>query len=148
MIIAQIDTDLKNAMKEKNELKLATLRMLKAAIKNKEIEKKVKALSDDEVLEAVQKQIKQRRDSIAEFQKANRKDLADKESGEIAILEHYLPKQLSQEELKGLIQETIKTLGATSKQDVGRVMKEVMPKVKGRADGKQINQVALSLLGG
>ena len=148
MLLERIDTDLKTAMKEKNTLRLETLRMLKAAIKNKEIEKKVKALNDEEIVEAIQKQIKQRRDSIAEFQKANRKDLIDKETREIQILELYLPQQLSEAELKGLIQEAIKATGATSKQDVGRIMKEVMPKIKGRADGKQINQVALSLLGG
>ena len=148
MLLERIDTDLKAAMKEKNTLRLETLRMLKAAIKNKEIEKKVKALNDEEIVEAIQKQIKQRRDSIAEFQKANRKDLIDKETREIQILELYLPQQLSEAELKGLIQEAIKATGATSKQDVGRIMKEVMPKIKGRADGKQINQVALSLLGG
>ena len=142
----RIDSDLKTAMKEKNELTLSTIRMLKAAIKNKEIDKKVKALSDQEILEVLQKQVKQRRDSIAEFEKAKRTDLVNKEKSEAAILEKYLPKGLSEVELKALIEKAIQTAGAKTKADVGRVMKEVMPQVAGRADGKAINQIALSLL--
>ena len=142
----RIDSDLKTAMKEKNELTLSTIRMLKAAIKNKEIDKKVKALSDQEILEVLQKQVKQRRDSIAEFEKAKRTDLVNKEKSEAAILEKYLPKGLSEAELKALIEKAIQTAGAKTKADVGRVMKEVMPHVAGRADGKAINQIALSVL--
>ena len=141
-----IDSDLKIAMKEKKELSVSTLRMLKAAIKNKEIDKRVKSLSDQEILEVFQKQVKQRKDSIAEFEKANRLDLVNKEKSELAVLEGYLPKGLSETELKALIQKAIQTAGAKTKADVGRVMKEVMPQVAGRADGKTINQIALSLL--
>ena len=142
----RIDSDIKMAMKEKNELALSTLRMLKAAIKNKEIDKKIKALPDAEVIEVLRKQMKQRRDSITEFEKGNRMDLANKEKSEIGIIEKYLPKGLTEAELKAIVQKAIQTSGAKSKTDVGRVMKEVMPQVAGRADGKAINQIALSLL--
>ena len=146
MLTEKIDSELKTAMKEKDEIKLGTLRMLKAAIKNKEIEKIVKSLSDGEIIEVIQKQIKQRRDSIAEFEKANRSDLVKKETAEVKILEKYLPQQLTEPELTAIIKKTIETLGAKTKADIGRVMKEVMPQVSGKADGKQVNQIALTFL--
>ena len=146
MLAEKIDSDLKTAMKEKNALKLGTLRMLKAAAENKAIEKKVETLGDDDFLDAIQKQVKQRKDSISEFEKAGRKDLVEKETKEMKILEEYLPKQMSSEELKTIVKGVISSMGVTSKQDMGRVMKEVMPKVKGRADGKQVNQAVLDLL--
>ena len=146
MLTEQIETDLKSAMKEKNELKLGALRMLKAAIQNKEIEKKVKNLSDTEVLEAIQKQVKQRRDSIADFEKANRQDLVKKEATEVTILEQYLPKPLTEAELKILVQKIVQAVGARTKADIGKVMKEVMPQIAGRADGKQVNQILSALL--
>ncbi len=148
MLAEKIDSDLKTAMKEKNALKLGTLRMLKAAAENKAIEKKVETLGDDDFLDAIQKQVKQRKDSISEFEKAGRKDLVEKETKEMKILEEYLPKQMSSEELKTIVKGVISSMGVTSKQDMGRVMKEVMPKVKGRADGKQVNQAVLDLLPG
>src|SRR3989338_5956392 len=146
MLNDRIDRDMKTAMKEKKETALRTIRMLKAAIKNKEIEKKVKTLSEDDLLEVIQKQVKQRRDSVQEYEKAGRRDLADKETEEIAVLGQYLPQPLSEAELKALVQEVIQATGAKAKADIGKVMKAVMPKVRGRADGKQINQVAASLL--
>ncbi len=146
MLIERIELDLKNAMKEKNEVKLGTLRMLKAALKNKEIEKKVKTLAEPEILEAIQKQVKQRKDSIADFQKANRGDLVQKETAEIAVLEQYLPKPLSEAELKAIIQKAVQTVGAKTKADMGKVMKEVMPQITGKADGKQVNQILSTLL--
>lgn len=145
MSLEKIDSDLKTAMKEKNEIKLGTLRMLKAAIKNKEIDKK-QALSEPEILEIIQKQVKQRRESIAEFQKANRQDLLSKETAEIAVLEQYLPKQLTEAELKVMVQKAIQATGAKAKTDIGRIMKEVMPQIAGRADGKQVNQIISTLL--
>ena len=115
MLIERMDTDLKNAMKAKNEVKVGTLRLLRAAIKNKEIEKKVKSLSENELLEIIQKQVKQRKDSIEEFKKAARQDLVKKEMSEISVLEEYLPKQLTESELKILVQEAIQTVGAQPK---------------------------------
>jgi uncharacterized protein len=146
MLLNQIDTDLKASMKAKDSLKMNTLRMVKSAIKNKAIEKKTDSLSDDAVTEVIQKQVKQRRDSVTEFQKANRKDLADKEAQEISILEAYLPKQLSDDELKALVQKAIESTGAKAKSDMGKVMKTVMAEAKGCADGKRINQLASALL--
>ena len=146
MLMEKIESDLRNAMKEKNEAKLSTLRMLKAAIKNKEIEKKIKSLSETDILEAIQKQIKQRKDSIADFEKANREDLVEKETGEVTILKQYLPKPFSEAELKTLIQKAVQTVGAKTKADMGKVMKEVMPQVTGKADGNQVNQILSTLL--
>ena len=146
MLMERIESDLKNAMKEKNELVLGTLRMLKAAIKNKEIDKQRKPLAEEEILEVVQKQIKQHHDSIADFEKAKREDLVKKEKGELAILEQFLPKQLSEKELKTIVQNAMQSLGAKSKIDMGKVMKEVMSQVAGRADGKRVSQLVQSLL--
>lgn len=144
-MFSKIEKDLIEAMKAKNEIKLNTLRMLKSAIKNKEIDKK-QPLNEAEILDMVQKQVKQRKDSIAEFQKANRQDLVQKETAEIGILEQYLPKQLSESELKAIVQKAIQSTGAKSKADMGKIMKEVMPQIAGRADGKQVNQVVAALL--
>ena len=144
--MGKIETDLKNAMKERDEAKLSTLRMLKAAIKNKEIEKKVKSLSETDILEAIQKQVKQRKDSIADFEKANRQDLVKKETGEVSILEQYLPKPFSEAELKILIQKAVQTVGAKTRADIGKVMKEIMPQITGKADGKQVNQILSTML--
>ncbi len=145
MSLEKIDSDLKEAMKSKNEIKLGTLRMLKSAIKNKEIDKR-QSLSEPEILEVIQRQVKQRKDSIAEFEKANRQDLSKKEAAEIMVLEQYLPKQLSEIELKAIVQKAIQTSGAKSKADMGKIMKEVMPQIAGRVDGKQVNQMVSGLL--
>ncbi len=146
MLTEKIDSDLKEAMKQKNTVKLDALRMLKAAAHNKAIEKKIPALNDEDLVDVIQKQVKQRKDSITEFEKAGRKDLVRKETSEMKILEGYLPQQMSPEELKGIVKNAITAVGATSKQDMGKVMKEVMPKVKGRADGKLVNQAVTELL--
>lgn len=146
MLTEKIDSDLKEAMKQKNTVKLDALRMLKAAAHNKAIEKKIPALNDEDLVDVIQKQVKQRKDSITEFEKAGRKDLVRKETSEMKILEGYLPQQMSPEELKGIVKNAITAVGATSKQDMGKVMKEVMSKVKGRADGKLVNQAVTELL--
>ena len=146
MLLEKIELDLKTAMKSKNEAVTGTLRMLKAAIKNKEIEKKAKSLSEEELLEIIQKQLKQRKDSISDFEKASRQDLVQKEKAEVSILEQYLPRQLSDEELKVIVQKAVQSIGAKSKADMGKVMKEVMPQIAGKADGKRVNQAVASLL--
>lgn len=146
MLAEKIDSDLKTAMKEKNEIKLSTLRMLKSAAKYKAIEKKTETLSDEDFVDVIQKQVKQRKDSIAEFEKAGRKDLVAKEAGEMKILEEYLPAQMSYEEVKAIVKTAISAVGATSKQDMGKVMKEVMPKVKGKADGQAVSKAVAELL--
>ena len=146
MLIDTIDLDLKAAMKERDEIKVSTLRMIKAALTNKLIERKEKTLSDEITVEVIQRQAKQRKESIEEFKKGSRQDLIDKETKELAILEKYLPKQLSESELKVLVQAAIQAASAKTKAELGRVMKEVMPQVKGRADGKEINRIISLLL--
>lgn len=139
--------DMQKAAKERNSLALSTLRMALAEIKNKEIEARG-ALADDAVLKLLASMVKRRRESIDLFLKGNRPELAEKESGEIAILESYLPKGLSEAEVESLAREAVAAAGAKSPSDVGRVMKELMPKVAGRADGKLVNEVVRRLLSG
>lgn len=145
-LLEKIDTDLVQAMKSKDALKTSTLRLLKASLTNEAIKKKKDKLDEPEVIEMIQRQVKQRKESIESFEKGGRKELADKEKSELMILQAYLPAQMSDEELKGLAQKAIQTLGITSKADMGRLMKELMPQVKGKADGKKVQEVASSLL--
>jgi uncharacterized protein len=146
MLLEKINADLIAGMKSKDMTKVNTLRMVKSAVKNKAIEKKVDTLPEEAVLDVIQKQVKQRRDSVAEFKKAKRDDLVDKETQEITILESYLPKQLPDDELKDIVQKAIEKTGAKGKADMGKVMKEVMAEAKGRADGKRISGLVGSLL--
>lgn len=145
-LLQTLEQNLLEAMKAKNEQKVLTLRMAKAAILNAAIERKKNTLEDVEILEVLQKQIKQRRESIDSFEKAGRKDLVAKEKAELEILSLYMPKQLSDEEIKNLVQKAIQTSGAKVKADSGKVMKVLMPEVKGKADGKRVNEILMSLL--
>ncbi len=137
--------DMKQAMKDKDKLRLSVLRMVKAAVKNREIETG-QPLADDDVLGVIQKELKQRRDSLQAFESAGRTDLVDEVKAEIDVLMSYLPKQLSEDELRGIVQSVIAELGASGKADVGKVMSAVMPKVKGRADGRLVQSIVQSLL--
>ena len=141
-ITEQIDHDIKEAMKAKQADKLSVLRMLKAAVKNASIEKggMTAVLDDTEATAIVRKQVKQRHDAVESFVKGDRPELADKERAEIEMLNTYLPKALSTEELGALIDEAIRETGATGKAQMGVVMKAVQPKVAGRADGKTLSQ--------
>lgn len=141
-----IDQDLTQAMKAKQQDKVSVLRMVKAAFMNYKIEKKREKLEDPEALEILQRQVKQRKESLESFQKAGRTDLAQKEEKELGILQTYLPKQLSDAEIIQLVQKAVQTTGVKVKADAGRVMKELMPAVKGRADGKRINDIVIGLL--
>jgi uncharacterized protein YqeY len=143
---AKIDQDLKEAMRNKDKIRMSAIRMLKAAIKKQEIEKRG-SLTDEEIVDVISREIKQRRDSISEYEKAGRQDLVDKEQAEVDILMTYLPKQLTEEEIRSLVQQVIAEVGAKSKADMGKVMSAIMPKVKGRADGRVVNQIAQQLLG-
>ncbi|MGA1845874.1 GatB/YqeY domain-containing protein [Deferribacter abyssi] len=136
----QILEDMKKFMKEKNEIALGAIRMLRAEIKNAEIEKK-KELIDDEIIQVVQSAIKKRKDAVEQYEKAGRADLAEKEKKEIVVLAKYLPEQLTEEELKEIIKEEIDKLESKDKKYFGQVMKGVMAKVKGRADGKLVNKL-------
>ena len=146
MSLDKVNTELKTAMKARDEVKVATLRMLIAAVKNRTIEKKTEALSNAEFTEVVQKQVKMRKDSVAEYEKAGRKELVEKEQKEIDVLKAYLPEQLSEDKIKEIVQTAIQESGAKTKAEVGKVMKAAMPKLKGKADGKTVNQIAASLL--
>ncbi len=142
----KIDQDLITAMKAKEAVKLSVLRMLKSALNNTAIEKKKDKLADPETIEIIQRQVKQRKESIDSFQKGGRQELADKEKQEMEVLAVYLPEQLSDEALKKIAQEVIAKTGATSKTDSGKVMKDLMPLIKGKADGKRAQEVLAQLL--
>ena len=144
-----IGADLTAAMKAKDTARLSALRMLKAAIMNKGMVEKGRDLEDAEVLQVVASLVKQRRDSIEQFAKAGRVDLVDKETAEIAILEHYLPPALSPDDIDAAVTAAIAETGATSAKDMGKVMKAVMPMLAGKnADGKAVNEAVRRKLGG
>ena len=135
------------AMKAKDSVRLSSLRMLKAAIMNKGVEKN-RDLDDGEVQQVVAALVKQRRDSIEQFSKAGRTDLVEKESGEMAILEEYLPPAASADEIAAAVAEAIAETGATTPKDMGKVMKAVMPKLAGKsADGRAVNEAVRRSLG-
>ncbi|WP_248926665.1 GatB/YqeY domain-containing protein [Paenibacillus hamazuiensis] len=136
----RLNEDMKQAMKSQDKFKLSVIRMVRAAIKNIEIDQR-KTLDDNEVLDVLNREIKQRRDSLQEFEKAGRADLAENLQAELAILSEYMPQQLTDEEVKAIVEQTIQEVGASSKADMGKVMGALMPKVKGRADGKLVNQL-------
>jgi len=140
VIIDQIDQELKEAMKAKNSAKVSVLRMLKSAAKNVAIEKKVEYLDDQEILKIISKQVKQNKESIEEFKKGSRQDLVEKEEAEIKILSNYLPEPLADDALNQLIEAAIQESGASKKSDMGKVMKLVLEKAAGRADGKVVSQ--------
>ncbi|HHV71166.1 MAG TPA: GatB/YqeY domain-containing protein [Clostridia bacterium] len=132
--------DMKTAMKAKDKLKLSVIRMARAAIKNAEIDLK-KELDEKEVVDVLAKEVKMRRDSIPEYERAGRQDLVDQLNEEIKILMNYLPEQLTAEEIDAIVQDTIKEVNAQSIKDLGKVMAAIMPKIKGRADGKIVNEL-------
>jgi uncharacterized protein YqeY len=145
---AQIAADLTAAMKVKDAARLSALRMLKAAVMNKGVEKG-RDLDDAEILQVVASLVKQRRDSIEQFAKAGRTDLVEKETGEIAVLEHYLPPAISEDEIDAAVTAAIEETGARTPRDMGKVMKAVMPKLAGKnADGKAVNDAVRRKLGG
>ncbi len=158
-----IREDLKEAVKNREELKSSVLRLLLAAIFNKEKEKRYKLskekpelneaeleeesqLNDEEVIDVISSEAKKRKESIGEFEKGKRMDLAEKEKKELEILEKYLPEQMSEEEIKKLVKEAIDKTVAKEMKDMGKVMQEVMPKVKGKADGSLVSKIVRELL--
>jgi len=141
----QINEDLKTSMKSKNESRLSCLRFLKAALKNKQVEKMGK-LEDDEIRSVISSLIRRATDSVREFRQGGREELAAKEEKEIEILSGYLPKQLSIKEIEGIIRETISELSAQGPKDIGKVMKAAMNRMTGRAQGKEVNDIAKRLL--
>jgi uncharacterized protein len=143
----KIAADITAAMKAKDAARLSALRMLKAAVMNKGVEKN-RDLDDAEVLQVVASLVKQRKDSVEQFEKAGRTDLVAKETGEIAILQEYLPPPAGVEEIEAAVAAAIAETGATSAKDMGKVMKAVMPKLAGKnADGKAVNEAVRRTLG-
>ncbi len=163
MLKTRIQKDLNFAIKEKRELERTTLRMLNAAILNKEKEKRAKLskeeedlkeqelieksqLDDEETMEIISSEAKKRKEAILAFEKGERTELAEKEKKELEILQKYLPEQMPEQEIKKLSQEAINKVGASESKDTGKVMAELMPKVKGKADGKIVSQIVRELL--
>jgi len=144
-LLEKINEDLKEAMKAKNALNLSVIRMLKGAIQLELIKKK--DLSDEDVVAIVAKQIKMRKDSITEFEKAGREDLVNQNKDEIEVLTTYLPKQLTLEEVKEILDEAFNKINPTSGKDMGLIMKEVSPKVKGRYDMQEVSKLIKERLG-
>lgn len=149
----RIQQDLNSALKEKRELEVSVLRQLLAAILNKEKEKRFKIkeekdvqLTDEEVIEVISSEAKKRREAIELYVRGSRPELAEKEKKELEILQRYLPEQLSEEEIKKLAKEAINKTGAKEIKDMGRAMAELMPKVKGRADGSLVGKIVKELL--
>ena len=141
MLEEKIFNDYKEAMKNRDTLKSSALSFLRAAMINVAIEKKKKNLDDNDCIAVIKKQIKQHQDSIEQFQKGNRQDLADKETKELEILKSYLPPELPAEEIKKIIEEAIALTGAQDMKDMGKVMKEVTAKITGRADSKLVSDL-------
>jgi len=154
----RIKQNLNESLKKKEEVSTSVLRMLLAAILNKEKERRLKInkeepdlgeedleekskLCDEEIIEVVSSEIKKRKESILEFEKGERKDLIDKEKKEIEILQKYLPEQISEEEIRRLVKESIDKVGAAGPKDMGKVMGELMPKVKGRSDISLVSKI-------
>jgi len=146
-LIDKIQTEIAQAMKAKETLRLSVLRGMKTALKNKEIDK-MRALNETEEIQVVQSLVKQRKESIDQFTRGGRADLASQEEAELRIIESYLPAAVPTDEIERAVDETISELGATSAKDMGRVMKAVMAKFAGKViDGKQVNELVRSKLG-
>ena len=143
----RLDQDMKSAMREKAQLKLDTIRMLKSAIKYREIEL-MKPLDDAGIGGVIASEIKRRRDSVEQYKAGNRQDLADKEQKEIEILQAYQPQQLGEAEVKAKVEEAVKKVGAQGMKDMGAVMKALLPEVQGRADGKLVSDLVKARLSG
>jgi uncharacterized protein YqeY len=140
-----LDADMKAAMRDKDAPKLSVIRMLKSAIKYREIEV-MKPLDDAGVLAVVATEIKRRRDSVEQYRAGNRADLADKEEAEITVLQTYLPAQLGEDELRAKVDEAIARTGAKGPKDMGAVMKALLPEVQGRAEGKAVSDMVKARL--
>jgi len=146
-LINQIQEDLKRSMKAKDGNRVSVLRFLLSSIQNREIEKR-DALDDEEVLAEITTSAKRRKESMEAFGEGGRMDLVEKEAAELAILQEYLPEQLSPDEMRGVVQEVVEAVGAKTASDLGKVMKELMPRLRGKADGKLVNEIVQEALSG
>ncbi|CAN7316019.1 MULTISPECIES: GatB/YqeY domain-containing protein [Rossellomorea] len=145
-LLNRLNDDMKQAMKNKEKEKLSVIRMLKASLQNEAIKHGKQELSEDEELTVLSREVKQRKDSLQEFQNAGREDLVEKIQTELTYVEIYMPKQLSEEEVSAIVEQTVAEVGATSKADMGKVMGAIMPKLKGKADGALVNKLVLQHL--
>ena len=143
----RLQEDLRDAMRQKHELRRTILRMIRAAIQNEEIALQDE-LDDAGVLKILATQVRQHQESITEFQRGKRLDLVEKEQAELAIIRQYMPEQLSQEEITQMARDIIAQVGATGPSNVGKVMAQLMPKLRGKADGSQVSQIVAQLLTG
>lgn len=143
---AQVLNDLKVAMKDRDQVRLDTIRFLQSAIKNREIELRPNEITDDEILAVVKKLVKQRKESIEQFQAAGRTDLVDKETAELKVLDGYLPSQMNRDEVEKLVIAAIAKVGAKTPKEMGAVMKEVLAQAAGRADNKIVSELVKSKL--
>ena len=146
MLKEKLMEDLKEAMRSKNEIKKNTVQMVRAAILQIEKDKGIQ-VEDDRILEIIAKEVKSKRDALKDFEKAERQDLIDQTNQEIKVLQQYLPKQLSREEIKVELEKIIAEIGATTMKDMGAIMKEAKAKMGASADGKTINEVAKEIMG-
>ena len=146
-LLKKLQEEMKAAMKSGDKERLSTIRMLISEIKKVQIDKK-KELSDEEIIEIIQRYAKQRKESIKQYREAGREDLAEKEEKELKIVQEFLPEQLSEEEIEKIVDEVIAETGASSMKDMGKVMKVVMEKVKGRAEGSVVSSIVKKKLSG
>jgi hypothetical protein len=144
---ARLESDLVASLKSKEKERLSVIRMILSDVKNAEIKEKG-SLSEEALLSLLSRSAKQRKDSIQQFQKGGREDLVAKETKELELLLEYLPEQLSQEEMRDIVEKAIASTGASSMKEMGSVMKQVMAEVSGRADGKEVQQIVRELLSG
>jgi len=149
----RIQEDIKSSVKNKEELRVSVLRLLSAAILNKEKEKRYKSgeekevqLTDEEIIDVIAAETKKRKEAIADYEKGNREELAEKEKKEMEILQQYLPEQLSEEEIKKIVKAAIEKIGAKELKDMGKVMQELAPQIKGKADGSLVSKTVKDLL--
>ena len=142
----KLNTDLKAAMRAHDQLRMLVLRTLLSSMNYAEIAKQ-KKLDDGGVIEVIGKEVKQRRESIEAYEKGNRQDLADKEKAELAILQEYMPAQMGREDITAIVEKVIAEVGAKGPGDKGKVMQKLMPQVKGKADGNEVNGIVTDLLG-
>ncbi|BBU40258.1 hypothetical protein APP_25500 [Aeribacillus pallidus] len=145
-LLERLNQDMKQAMKNKEKDRLSVIRMVKASLQNEAIKLGKSELTEEEELTVLSRELKQRKDSLQEFENAGRSDLVEKVKAEIAVITEYMPEQLSEEELIQIIKTTISEVNATSKSDMGKVMGAVMPKVKGKADGSLVNKLVQDFL--
>ena len=143
---AQISEDMKNAMRAKDSARLGTIRLLQAAIKQREVDERVE-LDDSSIIAVIEKMLKQRRDSIAAYESANRNDLADVEKFEVSVLQTYLPQQLTEDEIKDILEKVVTETGAAGIKDMSKVMAAIKPLVTGRADMGKISGLIKTRLG-